>query len=225
MAMRKRNGLKPKEFHELEFQRGWHEFNWDTVMHKLKEYWKTYRYLDDVLSHIGSLKGKQILDVGCGIISVLNIIKDAGGICYGIDPLMDQYKKLYHLDTSITWLAAPGENIPFGDANFDVAFCTNVLDHTGEPQKVIFEINRVLKKAGYLVLTTDTFQKEELRDPAHPHCFDNDAVHNLVQTSGFEIIFERTSLIRAQVYRYLTNSLADDHVKEKILVLQKSSCN
>ncbi len=43
--------------------------------------------------------------------------------------------------------------LPFPDNTFDVAICTQVLEHVAEPQQVINEISRVLKSNGRLYLT------------------------------------------------------------------------
>ncbi len=45
-------------------------------------------------------------------------------------------------------------NLPFKDGEFSLVLCTEVLEHTLEPQKVINEIKRVLKTGGRVILTT-----------------------------------------------------------------------
>jgi ubiquinone/menaquinone biosynthesis C-methylase UbiE len=44
--------------------------------------------------------------------------------------------------------------LPFKDENFDNILCTEVLEHLSTPEKAIQEMKRVLKKGGYLILTT-----------------------------------------------------------------------
>jgi ubiquinone/menaquinone biosynthesis C-methylase UbiE len=213
--------MKVKEKYELDFQKGWKEFSWDFLMRKLRDYWKTYRYLEEILSFIRPLDGKRILDVGCGVISVLNVVKVSNAEFYGIDPLMDEYKKLYKLDESVTWSRASGEEIPFNDKYFDVVFCTNIIDHTDDPLKVVEELYRVLKLGAYLVLTVDIFQKEEGRDPAHPHAFTEHYANKILADQGFEIVFDRYSPIRAQVYWFVKNNLLPDAIKERVIVSRK----
>ncbi len=45
-------------------------------------------------------------------------------------------------------------NLPFGDEEFAVVLCTEMLEHVHDPQKVVNEFYRVLKPEGKLILTT-----------------------------------------------------------------------
>lgn len=44
-------------------------------------------------------------------------------------------------------------DIPMEDASFDAVMCNEVLEHVPDPVAAIRELNRVLKKGGYLLLT------------------------------------------------------------------------
>ena len=44
-------------------------------------------------------------------------------------------------------------NIPVGDSKYDAILCTEVLEHVPEPIKVVFELSRLLKPGGKLILT------------------------------------------------------------------------
>lgn len=45
-------------------------------------------------------------------------------------------------------------NLPFNNESFEVVVCSEMLEHADNPQKVISEIERVLKPGGRVVLTT-----------------------------------------------------------------------
>jgi len=47
-----------------------------------------------------------------------------------------------------------GVNIPFADNSIDLIFCNQVLEHVRYPQKLLQEVQRVLKKDGYFVGST-----------------------------------------------------------------------
>lgn len=51
-------------------------------------------------------------------------------------------------------MIADAHNLPFNDEEFEIIICTEVLEHVRDPQKVIDECYRVLKKGGKLLLTT-----------------------------------------------------------------------
>lgn len=217
-----KTGCREKEAHELEFQKIWQQYDRDILKGKLLEYWKTYRFFDEVRSFITPLRGKRVLDIGCGVISVLNLIKEPGAELHGIDPLVDEYRKLYRLDEGIGWSAAPGEEVPFPDGYFDVVFCTNVLDHTEDPDRVLSEIRRALKDGGLLVLTVDVFKTSEARDAAHPHSFTDERVDGLISSHGMKAAYSRHSAVRAQVARFLKGDLLQDSVRERVLVARKA---
>jgi len=46
------------------------------------------------------------------------------------------------------------ENLPLADESFDVALCTQVLEHVDSPRETIKEAYRVLKENGLLILST-----------------------------------------------------------------------
>jgi SAM-dependent methyltransferase len=138
-----------KETIELAYQVEWvREFQ--NNRSKVLEHWRRYREFDQALTLCDISDSSRILDVGCGISTVLHFLP---GERHGVDPLADEYKKLYSYPTGISVQKAFGEELPFPDQYFDVVFCSNVLDHVVDPQRVVQEIRRVLQPDGCLVLT------------------------------------------------------------------------
>ncbi len=45
------------------------------------------------------------------------------------------------------------ERLPFAEDKFDLVFCTQVLEYVPDPQAVLDEIHRTLKKGGFLLLS------------------------------------------------------------------------
>ena len=131
----------------------------------------------------------KILDVGCGISTVLHFIN---GDRYGIDPLADEYKKLYSYPEEIIIQKGHGEDIPFLDNYFHIVFCSNVLDHVSDPEKTCDEIYRVLKQDVFFILTIEIFKDKTIRDPAHPHSLTKGDIHSLLKDK-FEILLEKES--------------------------------
>lgn len=166
------------------------EFEKQEAKNKALEYWNTYRFLPEIKKIIAPIKSSKILDVGCGIASVLHFLDE--GEKHAIDPLAQQYKKIYRYPDDIHLQTGMGENLPYPNRYFDIVFCTNVLDHVSQPKRVVEEMNRVLGDRGYLVLTVDihnTFHRES-RSPHHPHDLTEKNVHTLLEHL-FEVIFKR----------------------------------
>lgn len=151
---------------------------------KVLEYWVNYRYLDEIRKRVVFNDESFILDVGCGISTVLHYLP---GHRYGIDPLADRYKTIYDYPNDIDIRAAYGEFIPFTNCFFDVVFSSNCIDHTNDPRQAIAEIWRVLKPGGHFILTCEVFQTDiGRRDSAHPYSMTLDKLHMLIKE--FQIV-------------------------------------
>lgn len=86
------------------------------------------------------------IDVGCGIGDFLRFRPHTVGI--DINPSMVEYCNSHGLDCE----EFDGANIPFQDNRFDCAIIDNVLEHISDPRYLLFEIKRVIKKNGILVV-------------------------------------------------------------------------
>jgi SAM-dependent methyltransferase len=96
----------------------------------------------------------RVLEVGCGSTGLIFFFGVGEGT--GVDPLADQYGKLFP-----AWygrartVAARGESLPFDAASFDIVLCDNVVDHAENPRRILEEIGRVLTPGGLLYFTVN----------------------------------------------------------------------
>ena len=89
----------------------------------------------------------KILDIGCGIKPYRSLFKTINYI--GID-----IKNSGHSNTDkIVDKFYDGENIPYEDNSFDFIVCTQVLEHTKNPEKIYKECSRVLKNNGKIFIS------------------------------------------------------------------------
>jgi N-acetylglucosaminyldiphosphoundecaprenol N-acetyl-beta-D-mannosaminyltransferase len=95
------------------------------------------------------LKGKCVLDLGCGNGCYTAELARRGASVFGADILMSNLKAFR---TQIPRVQAAGENLPFAAESFDVVTMIEVLEHTHCDGKVLEECFRVLKPGGSLVL-------------------------------------------------------------------------
>jgi ubiquinone/menaquinone biosynthesis C-methylase UbiE len=146
-------------------------------------------YFGDLVSEIIIKKskkyiGKDILDVGAGSGSlILNIKKKyPGKTVTGIDLVAQPGGGVLEAD-----LTALG----FANGSFDTVFCTEVLEHLNDfdLKKGLSELMRVLKKGGFLIVTTP--YKENLEDNMVfcPTC--NEFFHKV----GHQQSFGRTRMV------------------------------
>lgn len=129
------------------------------------------------------------LDVGCGAMGGMSLAVSAKKWLL-LDPLMDEFKKLYKGDNiNKKYINAFNENIPLDKNSIDVVFSTNALDHANDPDKCLSEIYRVLKPGGYFYLWTSCREKSKT-DIVHSHAFKLDILSKQLENIGFKIINE-----------------------------------
>lgn len=80
-----------------------------------------------------------------------------------------------------------GEHIPFGDGEFDLVMCTEVLEHALEPEKLTLEMKRVLKPGGVLFLTVPSMWGEH-ETPYDFRRYTTFGIRRLVETAGMELV-------------------------------------
>jgi len=109
------------------------------------------RYLPQVVD-FGAYCGKKILEIGCGVGIDLVRFAKAGAQVTGIDlsqtaiDLAGKNLSQYSLNGSLKVM--DGENLEYPDASFDAVYAHGVLQYTCDPEKMVQEASRVLKKGG-----------------------------------------------------------------------------
>ena len=115
---------------------------------------------DRVLPHIAPLKGKHILDIGCGNgYYALRSYGQGADLVVGIDPgqkyIMQFYALKKYLGNIPVHLLPLGiEDIPPALKAFDTVFSMGVLYHRRSPLDHLYELRDCLKPGGELVLET-----------------------------------------------------------------------
>ncbi len=115
---------------------------------------------DRLQPHIDSLKGKQILDIGCGNgYYALRSYGQGADWVVGIDPgqkyIMQFYALKKYLGNIPVHLLPLGiEDIPPSLKAFDTVFSMGVLYHRRSPLDHLYELRDCLKPGGELVLET-----------------------------------------------------------------------
>lgn len=115
---------------------------------------------DRVQPHIDSLKGKHVLDIGCGNgYYALRSYGQGADLVVGIDPgqkyIMQFYALKKYLGNIPVHLLPLGiEDIPPSLKAFDTVFSMGVLYHRRSPLEHLYELRECLKPGGELVLET-----------------------------------------------------------------------
>ncbi len=116
-------------------------------------YLNIYPYLPKYFADLGD---KKVLEIGLGYGTLAQNLAAECGKYYGLDislgpaKIVNQRMKLYNLNG----VAFPGSElaIPYKDNFFDVVVSIGCLHHTGNIQKAIDEIYRVLRPNGRAII-------------------------------------------------------------------------
>jgi len=95
-------------------------------------------------------KDKIVLEGGCGNGRHSQFAKEGTKLLVSIDPsdaIYEAAKNLKDAD-NIIFIKASLLNLPFAENTFDLIFSIGVLQHTGDPEKVLSEVSRCIKSEG-----------------------------------------------------------------------------
>jgi len=118
----------------------------------------------------GALPGRRILDLGSGMGGTSVALGLAGAA-----PLAFEYNRAYcdiirlragRYNLGLPVVNGAGEQLPFGDASFDLVIAWDVVEHVQNPALLLAELARVLRPGGRVLLTV--INRFAFRDP-HYH--------------------------------------------------------
>lgn len=111
-------------------------------------------YVNAVLNKIN--KSIDFCDAGCGNGIYLDYLKNKYRDInlYGFD-FSEKIVEIAKSNTGTDIKIGNLENAPFNNESFDLILCTQVIEHLLDDKKGISELYRILKKGGYLIISTD----------------------------------------------------------------------
>ncbi|MDD4869219.1 MAG: class I SAM-dependent methyltransferase [Kiritimatiellae bacterium] len=93
-------------------------------------------------------------EIGCGGGAITRLISKTAsvvGIDFALHALTEAEKVTQ--DTSVSYVNAKGENIPFSDNSFDGCYAFEVLEHVWDPLCVCREMVRIVKEGGFILIS------------------------------------------------------------------------
>lgn len=147
-------------------------------------------------------KDRKIIDVGCGKGEFVEYLHDLGFPAVGLDISVEALNKARALGDRGPYVAASlEEGLPFAEASFGAAFCSEVLEHIFSVHSAISELNRVLLTDGLLILTVPYhgivknvaialfgFERHYNPNLSHIRYFTRKSLAACLQRGGFRIV-------------------------------------
>jgi SAM-dependent methyltransferase len=134
--------------------------------------------------------GRRVLDLGCRYGALTRAYAEGNDVV-GVDVDREALAEAAKLGIETRW-ADVDEPLPFEDESFDVVVAGELLEHVREPERLVGEATRVLRRGGTLVASVpNAFRlKNRLRfllgrrpedDPTHLHMFSPAELRGLLQ--------------------------------------------
>jgi len=89
---------------------------------------------------------KSVLDVGCGEQPMRGLIEKYGGAYIGVDISQNQQGSVAVISSI--------NKVSFHNSTFDLILCTEVLEHVSDTYSLFFELSRLLRPGGIIILTS-----------------------------------------------------------------------
>lgn len=122
--------------------------------------WRSDWKWERVAPYLSDLRGRRILDVGCGSgYHCWRMLGEGSGRVIGIDPgllFLFQFLSVKHYlpAAAVDLLPVRMEDLPAGLETFDTTFSMGVLYHRRSPLNHLLELKDTLRRGGELVLET-----------------------------------------------------------------------
>ncbi|HHZ02805.1 MAG TPA: class I SAM-dependent methyltransferase [Tissierellia bacterium] len=186
-----------------------HPFNLNNEGKKTYAQWQYEKGMDTIKFYLKHstldemFKDKVVLDIGCGA-GGKTIFYASKGVkkIVGIE-ILDKYReeaqalaKEYNLQDKFEFVTGDASNMPFESNSFDTIIMNDAMEHVDEPEKVLDECYRVLKKDGKLYLNFPPYN--------HPY---GAHLSDAIGIPWVHVFFSEKTLIKT--YKKLVKDLPD----------------
>ena len=121
------------------------------------------------------LRGRDVLDLGCGRQPYRSLMAARSYVGVDIEPSVRPQ------------VVAVGDRLPFAASSFTGVVCSEVLEHTPHPERVLADIRRVLAEGGLLYVTVP--QMWYLHYEPHDYFrFTSHGLRSLLQGAHFRVL-------------------------------------
>ncbi len=115
-------------------------------------------YLNSFEEHVllkmtKDLKGKRVLDMGCGTGRLISMLQKSGAEVVGLDTSEKMLKIARKKFPNVEFVRGDAKATPFENDSFDAVVAAFLIVHIPNPEFFFEEVYRVLKPGGVFILT------------------------------------------------------------------------
>ena len=149
-----------------------------------------------IFNTLATIKYNNILDIGCGTGELLALLlRDNPSIkCYGIDfsPNMLEMART-KLPNRVELKEGDAEELPYHDNQFDLVVMSFTFQYLINPQAILEEVYRVLKKNGRLVIADEWIPSslrrvKSLFSASSEKIYDSSEIKRMLMDARFEYV-------------------------------------
>lgn len=196
-------------------------------------------YTDYLIRNIDAAGTEHTLEVAAGTCicgrAIAPYVNDV--VCLDLtEEMLEQGKKLAHQDNihNISFVVGNATSLPFEDETFDLVLTRLSLHHFTKPEIPFYEMQRVLKKGGKLVIwdmeaTTEDLREindsiETMRDKSHTRILSK-AEFEALFMDDFLLQHEETILVPVNLQSWMNLTNTPNEIQEEIILKMKNELN
>jgi ubiquinone/menaquinone biosynthesis C-methylase UbiE len=160
------------------------------------------------------VKGKDVLDVGCGYGYGVELFSRYARSVVGIDYEREviRYARRHHKSENSTFkIHDANTRYPFDDGSFDLVFVSNVIEQLKEYEYSLTEMRRVLREGGEIIIKTRNKRYVTERNPYHVVLFNEVEIVDLLKRYFVEVELRGYNIL----YSHRCSTLPNSNVKKE----------
>lgn len=127
--------------------------NWRTKENPQGWFYNELLEMPSTILLLGPIKGKKILDFGCGTGIYAKLLTKKGAKIKGFDISKEMFKIAKKENPKLDLRLGSGYKIPFKE-KFDIVLASLVVHYLKDWDKMFKEVRKVLKKGGFFIFST-----------------------------------------------------------------------